>query len=113
MNQISIQDRMRGAIWGQFVGDAAALGTHWIYDLQELKKRYPEIRGFEVPHKTHYHTGKESGDFTHYGEAALEQLRSVADSQGFSAVDFGTRFIEKFAAPHYKRVLGSCYQGDH
>ena len=34
---------------GQFVGDAAALGTHWIYNLTELQRLYPSgIGGFEV-----------------------------------------------------------------
>jgi ADP-ribosylglycohydrolase len=105
MNSISLQDRKRGAIWGQFVGDAASLGAHWIYDLKELQKRYPDIRGFERPYPKHYHAGKEPGDLTHYGEAALELLRSVAECRGFSEIDFGTRFIEKFASPQYKGYL--------
>ena len=33
LKNISVEDRLRGAIWVQFVGHAAALGTHWIYDL--------------------------------------------------------------------------------
>ena len=33
LKNISVEDRLREAIWGQFVGDAAALGTPWIYDL--------------------------------------------------------------------------------
>lgn len=108
---ITLQDRMRGAIWGQLVGDAAALGAHWIYDIEELQARYPEIRGFEMPHEDHYHAGKQPGNFTHYGDAALEMLRSVADRQGFSAIDFGTRFIEKFSSPNYRGYLDKATRG--
>ena len=39
VRNITIEDRLRGAVWGQFVGDAAALGTHWIYDLEELRSK--------------------------------------------------------------------------
>ena len=50
---------MRGAIWGQLVGDAYCLGTHWIYDLDELKQAYPGgVHGFEAPAADHYHAGK-------------------------------------------------------
>ena len=47
LKNISNEDRFRGAVWGQFVGDAAALGTHWIYDLAELQQLYPgSVHGF-------------------------------------------------------------------
>ena len=96
----SLQDRLRGALWGQFVGDAAALGAHWIYDLDELAVRYPEgIEGFENPVKGHYHDGKRSGDHTHYGDAGLLLLESVAASGGFNEVYFGTAFAHFFGSP--------------
>ena len=69
---ISIGDRLRGAVMSQFVGDAAALGTHWIYNLTELQRLYPSgISGFEAPKEGHCHFGKEPGDQTHYGDSAL------------------------------------------
>ena len=33
---MQLQDRFKGALWGQFVGDAAALGAHWYYNVAEL-----------------------------------------------------------------------------
>ena len=96
----SLQDRIRGAIWGQFVGDAAALGAHWIYDLDELSARYPAgIGGFEEPVKGHYHEGKRSGDQTHYGDAGLLLLDSVAASGRFDEIYFGTAFAHFFGSP--------------
>jgi len=94
----SLLSSLQGALWGQFVGDAAALGTHWIYDLDELGKKFPVgIHGFETPKRGHYHEGKESGDQTHYGDAALLLLESVAACGGrFRENDFGMRFESYF-----------------
>lgn len=95
-------DRLRGAIWGQLVGDAACLGSHWIYDLGELARTYPGgVEGFEAPLKGHYHHGKVPGDQTHYGDAALLMLHSVAERGRFDAADFGGRFMAMMGSPEY------------
>ena len=98
---LSLSSRLQGAIWGQFIGDAAALGTHWIYDLDEVKKKYPHgVKGFETPLKGHYHEGKVSGDQTHYGDVALLVLESIAACSGqFREKDFGMRFEGHFTSP--------------
>ncbi len=91
---------LEGAIWGQFVGDAAGLGTHWIYDLDELAKKFPDgIQGFETPLKGHYHEGKQAGDQTHYGDTALLLLESLAACGDFRENDFGLRFEGFFNSP--------------
>ncbi len=98
----SLEDRIRGAVWGQFVGDAFCLGSHWIYDLTELDRRFPGgPQGFEVPADWHYHFGKKSGDLTHYGEGALVLLQSLAVMGAFNAVEFGSRYIALFDSPGY------------
>jgi ADP-ribosylglycohydrolase len=95
-------ERCRGAIWGEFVGDAVCLGAHWIYDINELKKTLPGgVAGFETPASGHYHEGKRSGDFTHYGDAALLMLQSVAHTGKFSPQDFGARFVGLFSSEDY------------
>jgi ADP-ribosylglycohydrolase len=92
---------LRGALWGQFVGDAAALGTHWIYDLEEMARAFPGgVTGFETPKADHYHAGKRSGDLTHYGDAALLLLESVAACGEFREADFGMRFENFFRRPN-------------
>jgi hypothetical protein len=69
--EVTTENRLRGAVWGQFVGDAAALGTHWIYDLSELAARFPDgIFGCEAPAAGDYHESKKPGDQTHYGDGA-------------------------------------------
>lgn len=91
---------LRGALWGQFIGDAAALGTHWIYDLADMGRKFPQgVHGFETPLKGHYHEGKKSGDQTHYGDAALLLLESLAACGGrFRENDFGMRFQSFFGS---------------
>jgi ADP-ribosylglycohydrolase len=87
-------------IWGQFVGDAAALGAHWIYDLDDLHRAYPDgVHGFEAPREGHYHHGKRPGDQTHYGDAALLLLESVVELGRFNAADFARRFQAYFNDP--------------
>jgi len=99
---VDLADRCRGAIWGQFIGDAACLGAHWIYNLGELSQKFPNgVAGFEAPAQGQYHAGKRSGDFTHYGDAALLMLQSVAELGYFSAMDFGPRFIAFFSSEKY------------
>jgi ADP-ribosyl-[dinitrogen reductase] hydrolase len=102
VQDVALEDRLRGAIWGQFVGDAAALGTHWIYDLNEMHKLYPGgINGFEAPLPGHYHYGKKPGDQTHYGDGALVLLESIANLGQFDAEAFGRSFVERFRPGAY------------
>ena len=94
---------LQGALWGQFVGDAASLGAHWIYDLDDMASQFPGgISGFETPKKGHYHEGKRSGDQTHYGDAALLLLESVAACGEFREADFAMRFEAFFRRPNCK-----------
>ncbi len=111
MNYPTLDSRLEAMIWGQFLGDALCLGTHWIYNLEDLNAFYPELRGFEKPRPGHYHHGKEPGDFTHYGEAALLLLESVAECQGLDVTDFGRRFVSTFGSTQYHGYLDSATRG--
>lgn len=107
-------DRMRGMVWGQFLGDAAALGSHWIYNLTELKEKFPAgIEGFESPGPGHYHWGKTAGDLTHYGDAALILLESLAETGGFEPAAYGSRFLEMMAPGKYHGYLDSATRGTY
>jgi len=108
----NFDDRCRGTIWGQFVGDALCLGSHWIYDLKDLEKRFPGgVTGFEAPTAGHYHEGKQPGDFTHYGDAALLMLQSVAENGRFQVEDFGKRFVTLFASQDYRGYRDHATKG--
>lgn len=103
---------MRGAIWGQLVGDAFCLGSHWIYNLAELESAFPGgVQGFEEPREGHYHAGKMPGEQTHYGEGALVMLESVAEVGHFDAADFLRRFEEKFGSAEYQGYCDKATRG--
>ena len=83
-------------VLGQFLGDAASLGVHWIYNTQEIECLHPEgLQGFEVPAEGHYHAGKLAGDPTHYGDAAWVLLEALAGETTFNVATFGTAFVKK------------------
>ena len=108
---IQLRDRVEGMIWGQFIGDAMCLGTHWIYNLEDLKTFYPDLKGFEEPRVGHYHAGKKPGELTHYGEAALLLLESVAEKGCLDIADYGQRFFTHFTSPNYRGYLDSATRG--
>jgi ADP-ribosylglycohydrolase len=112
LKSIPLDARLRGAVWGQFVGDAAALGTHWIYDLNELQQLYPGgINGFEAPKEGHYHFGKQPGDQTHYGDGALVLLESLAREGKFDPKAFGNNFVEAFRPGVYSGYIDKATKG--
>lgn len=99
-------DGMRGAMWGQLIGDASALGSHWIYDQETIKQQFPNgLQGFETPSQGHYHFGKTGGDSTHYGEGNRLMLQSIAEKGKFDSVDFLNRFHAFFGSPLYTGYL--------
>ena len=107
-----LPDRLRGMIWGQLVGDAAALGTHWIYNLSELEAAYPNgVDGFEEPKEGHYHFGKKPGDQTHYGDAALLLLESISEEGQFDPVKFGRVFVERLNPETYEGYIDHSTRG--
>eukprot|EP00743_Colponemidia_sp_Colp-15_P006961 GILK01007512.1.p1 GENE.GILK01007512.1~~GILK01007512.1.p1 ORF type:complete len:346 (+),score=36.72 GILK01007512.1:29-1066(+) len=50
---MSISSRLRGALWGLFVGDAIAMPVHWYYDVDALKTDYGRITNYENPKEKH------------------------------------------------------------
>lgn len=103
---IDREQRARGAVLAQFVGDALCLGSHWYYNLADRRRIYPGgIEGFEAPVDGHYHAGREPGDPTHYGDAAMVLLRSVAETGRADPVDYGRRFVALFAPETYRGYL--------
>jgi ADP-ribosyl-[dinitrogen reductase] hydrolase len=52
-NQPSRADRMRGALWGMFIGDALAMPVHWYYSTSTLWQDFGNIRDYQAP-KAHH-----------------------------------------------------------
>lgn len=51
--QLDKASRMRGALWGMFVGDALAMPVHWYYNIAALWQDFGQIRDFQAP-KIHH-----------------------------------------------------------
>ena len=46
-------ERVRGALWGMFVGDALAMPVHWYYDVATLQHDFGTIRDYHAPKARH------------------------------------------------------------
>ena len=46
-------DRLRGALWGMFVGDALAMPVHWYYNIAALQRDFGVIRDYQPPKAVH------------------------------------------------------------
>jgi len=99
------RERGRDAIVGALVADAAAAGLHWVYDVEEVRRRGGEEPEFQPPEKNRYHARRKTGEFTHYGDHALVALESLAESGGFDENDYRTRFALRFGAEDYDGYL--------
>jgi len=53
MSELTSAERMRGALWGLFVGDALAMPVHWYYEVAALQRDFGVIRDYQAP-KAHH-----------------------------------------------------------
>lgn len=96
---------MRNMVIGALVGDAAALGLHWIYDKERVAAVGGDRPEFIEPDLANYKggvgyfaaAGKTAGDSSHYGEQLQVALESLAATGGvLDASDYERRFVERF-----------------
>ena len=52
-NSLSLESRMRGALYGLFIGDALAMPVHWYYDRNELRRDYGHVEDYMSPKNPH------------------------------------------------------------
>jgi ADP-ribosylglycohydrolase len=74
---------------GALIGDALALGPHWIYDVGEIQAKLGHVENYHAPLAS-YHTDKVAGDFTHYGDQTMVLLRSIKALGSFDLTHFTT-----------------------
>lgn len=81
--------------WGALVADAAAMGFHWMYDQEKIRKLGGDTPEFFDPsasssaytrsaelESTFVHAGKKPGDMTQYGEQLLVIIKAMATNDG-------------------------------
>jgi ADP-ribosylglycohydrolase len=71
---LKTRERVDGALWGLFLGDALAMPVHWYYDRQALHNDYGEVRDLIAPrnphpgsilHRSKYEPHNEEADILH------------------------------------------------
>lgn len=82
-----MKENKKGMIFGSFIGDALALGPHWVYNTNVIDKKFGRVQQYLDP-LVSYHAGKKKGDFTHYGDQMLLLLESLASASGFDRTQF-------------------------
>jgi len=86
------QDRAIGAVMGAFIGDALALGPHWYYNLDDLRRDYGDwIDGYTAPMPGRYHDGLRAGEQSQAGFILELTLASLVERGGYDAEDFCQR----------------------
>ena len=50
---LSFDDRLQGALWGVFIGDALAMPVHWYYDTLALMRDYGTVKEYLKPKNPH------------------------------------------------------------
>ena len=53
IKQLNKVDRMRGALWGMFIGDALAMPVHWYYSISTIWQDFGQIRDYQAPNAHH------------------------------------------------------------
>ena len=95
-NPSVMKDRAAGAIMGAFIGDALALGPHWYYDLNELRRDYGDwINGYTDPKPGRYHDGLKAGQLSQAGFILILMLRSLVENKDYNEQDFCLRMDEE------------------
>lgn len=89
MDEKTLQDRAQGAIIGAFIGDALALGPHWYYDLDEMRRDYGDwVSGYTDPQPHRYHAGMKAGQLSQSGYLLKMLLNSLTDCGRYDETDF-------------------------
>ncbi len=91
-----MENRSVTMVMSSFSADSLALGAHWVYDTRAIKTHLGRVEAFLEPQPNSYHSTKERGDFTHYGDQMFVLLESLVANKGFSLVDFSTRWRALF-----------------
>jgi hypothetical protein len=94
-------DRIVGALRGAFVGDAASMGTHWIYNPVEMAAAVASITTpeFTTPPTPRFYSSTEfpghygPGQLSPYGEQLLFVTEYVADHDDIDGLTMSTSLV--------------------
>ncbi|MEM9247172.1 MAG: ADP-ribosylglycohydrolase family protein [Pseudomonadota bacterium] len=82
---MAVTEKLKTALFGAYVADAASLGLHWLYDPDRIDAlegpvafRPPDPADFEGAKGVFVHPGKQAGDLSHYGAQMRVMVRALA-----------------------------------
>ena len=104
-----MNERTTTMVIASFAGDSLALGVHWIYDTQAISRAFGKVDSLIKPQPNSYHSTKEKGEFTHYGDQTYLLLESLAARKGFDLSDFSSRWKKLFE--NYSGYLDEATRG--
>lgn len=94
-----------GALMGALIADAAALGLHWLYDVERIASVVGTRSPAFVPiNRTHYegtkgyfaHAARHDGQQSQYGEALKLAMSSILKNGRFIQTEYQTDFYSHF-----------------
>jgi ADP-ribosylglycohydrolase len=91
-----MEDQKKALVVASFVADSLALGVHWIYNTERIRREFGRVEHLLKPLPNSYHSSKDRGEFTHYGDQSLILLESIAAKGAFDLDDFSRRWREFF-----------------
>ncbi len=97
-----MKEKAKAAVLASFAADALALGAHWIYDPVVITKTFGRVDRLCAPPKNSYHSKKNKGEFTHYGDQSFVLLESLAEHGSFRLQSFGAA---------WRRLFTNTYNG--
>jgi ADP-ribosylglycohydrolase len=90
--------KIKDAIIASFVADALCLGVHWVYNTLDIENKYGRLDQMVKPELAPYHTSKQKGEFTHYGDQMLILLKSIVKNSRFDLDQFSSDWQNLFVS---------------
>lgn len=104
----SYTERAQGALMGAYVGDALALGPHWYYDLDALRRDYGNwITDYTKPMPGRYHAGLNAGQNGQAGFILDLMIGSLVRHGKYIETDFCERMDNEL----FTRLDGTAMHG--
>ena len=88
------EKKIKDLVLSSLVADSYCLGTHWIYDENQLINNDINWEELNAPMAI-WHKGKSAGDFTHYGDQNYWLYGFLKDKNSFNEKEFLDFWFEK------------------
>lgn len=88
------EKKIKDLVLSSLVADSYCLGTHWIYDENQLINNDINWEELNAPMAI-WHKGKSAGDFTHYGDQNYWLYEFLKDKNSFNEKEFLDFWFEK------------------